>query len=118
MFTTLAESSTHETPNAVMRRYPGNTVAVWRTEMAPGAAGPQHVADLEQVVVVLEGCLDVMIGGQVTTLDPGDAVVLAAGVARRLSNPHGTPVVTLTAATPGGKARVGDGNPVPVPWAA
>jgi len=91
---------------------------MWRTDMAPGAAGPSHVVDREQVVVVLEGHLQVMVGADRHGLAPGDAVALPAGVVRQLANPHDTPVVTLTAAAPGGTARVGDADPVPVPWAA
>jgi len=118
MFATLAGSVMHETPNAVMRRYPGDATAVWRTEMASGAAGPSHVADREQVVVVLEGHLQVMVGADLHRLAPGDAVALPAGMVRQLANPHDAPVVTITAAVPGGTARVGDADAVPVPWAA
>lgn len=32
-------------------------VLALRPEMAPGAAGPSHIVDVEQVVVVLEGTL-------------------------------------------------------------
>ncbi len=118
MFTSLGSSSLHETPNAVMRRYPGTSIAVWRTDMAPGAAGPRHVVDTEQVLVVLEGRLHATVGDAVHTLEAGDAVTLPAQVLRQLANPHDAPAVTLTASVPGGMARVGDADPVPVPWAA
>lgn len=116
MFTTLADSSVHETPNAVMRRYTGRSIAVWRAEMAPGATGPQHVVDVEQVVVVVEGRLLATVAGEARAMAAGDAVALPAGTIRQLANPHDTAVVTLTASTPGGIARVGDAEPVALPW--
>ena len=118
MFTTLRSSSLHQTPNAVMKRYPGTEVAVWRTEMASGASGPEHVIDVYQFVVVLEGRLHATVDGETCTLAPGDAVTLHPGATRRLANPHEVPVVCLTAALPGARARVGDGDQVPVPWGA
>jgi quercetin dioxygenase-like cupin family protein len=86
--------------------------------MAPGAAGPRHVVDREQVVVVLDGHLQVLVGADLHLLAPGDAVALPASAVRQLAKPHDAPLVTMTAATPGGTARVGDADPVPVPWAA
>lgn len=118
MFSTLASSSVHETPNAVMRRYPGTALAVWRTEMAPGASGPHHVVDVEQVVVVLAGRLEATLDGDVRILGPGDAATLPAGSVRQMANPHDAPLITVTAAAPGGRAQVGDAAPVPIPWAA
>ena len=107
-----------ETPNATMDRYEGDTVAVWRTEMAPGAAGPPHVIDVEQVVVVLTGVLAAEVAGAVAVVEAGGSVVLPAGVERVLRNGGDGPLVTLTAGRPGATARVGDAEPVSVPWAA
>lgn len=117
MFTTLDDTAVHATPNATMRRYPGTGVALWRTEMAPSASGPCHRIDTDQVVVVVEGGLDVHLAGEVRPLGPGDAVLLPAGQDRQLVA-GGDGAVTLSAALPGGVAQVGDGDPVVVPWAA
>lgn len=117
MITTLDETEVHVTPNATMRRYPGTEVAVWRTEMAPAARGPLHRIDVDQVVVVLEGGLEVTVDGSVRPLGPGDSMLLAAGCERQLVA-GGAGAVTLSAAVPGGIARVGDGEPVVVPWSA
>ena len=117
MITTFDATTVHTTPNAVMRRYPATTVALWRTEMAPGASGPSHAVDHEQAVVVLHGVLDVAVDGVAQTACAGDAVNIPAGAERRLANRGDTTLVTLTAALPGLVARVADGDPVEVPWA-
>lgn len=118
----LADARRIETPNALMRTYAspsagGAGLAVWRTDMAPGASGPLHRVGTEQVVVVLEGRLGAEVDGAAHVLEAGDAIVLDAGCQRRLSNPGDAPVVTLAVSRPGATATVGDAEPVPIPWA-
>jgi quercetin dioxygenase-like cupin family protein len=112
-----------ETPAATMRTYASPTtenrapVAVWRTEMAAGAAGPVHVVDVDQVVVVVSGQLAAEVDGTAFVVPVGDSALLPAGAERRLTaGPDG--LVTVTASLPGATARVGAGDPVPVPWAS
>lgn len=108
-----------ETPNAVMERFDGSReVALWRTEMAPGAAGPSHIVDLEQVVLVLDGTLTAETPEGERELRSGESLVLPPGVERRLRNAGSTALVTVTSSLPGATARVGDADPVPIPWAA
>lgn len=121
-FVPLAAAREVATPAATMRTYAAPsgpapaTVAVWRTEMGADAAGPQHAVSEDQVLVVLEGTLRALVGEQEHELGPQDAVVLPAGVGRRITaGPDGA--VSLWASLPGATARVGDGDPVPVPWA-
>jgi quercetin dioxygenase-like cupin family protein len=117
----LSEARVTETPAATMRTYaspsmPGDVeLAVWRTEMASGAAGPLHTVDADQVVVVLEGRLAAEVDGVRHEVAAGDSVVLPAGALRRLHAEDGR-LVTLTASTPAVNARVGGADPVPVPW--
>jgi quercetin dioxygenase-like cupin family protein len=117
----LDDARVTETPAATMRTYasptmPGDAdVAVWRTEMGAGVSGPLHAVDSDQVVVVIEGRLSAEIDGRPCQVSAGDSVVLRAGAQRRLTAGEDG-VVTLTASTPGASARVGDGDPVPVPW--
>ena len=117
MLTTLAAARDHTTPNATMRRYAGATIAVWRTEMAPGAIGPLHTIDREQTLVVVEGELTATIAGAVVVAQAGDAVSIPPGVERQLANHGAAMAVAVVAALPGGVARVGDGDPVVIPWA-
>jgi quercetin dioxygenase-like cupin family protein len=115
MITQLDDAAVHATPNATMRRYGGTEVAVWRTEMGSSASGPCHRIDTDQVVVLVEGGLEVRAADEVRVLRPGDAVLLPAGSEWQLvAGDAGA--VTLSAALPGGVARVGDGEPVVVPW--
>lgn len=86
--------------------------------MAPGSAGPSHALSTEQVVVVVSGRLRVALDGEERLLEAGDSVALAAGAERRFSNGGDSPVITVTAAFSGATARVGDGPPAPIPWAA
>jgi quercetin dioxygenase-like cupin family protein len=118
----LADTRQVATPAATMRTYASPSgpaaasVALWRTEMTDGAVGPAHTVSDDQVLVVMEGSLHAVVGGDEFTLGPRDAVVLPAEVERQLiAGPDGA--VTLVASLPGSTARVGDGEPVPVPWA-
>lgn len=119
--TSLADARVVETPAATMRTYASPTmpgaadVAVWRTEMAAGASGPLHAVDTDQVVVVVEGRLSAEVAGHRCSVSTGDSVVLPAGAPRRLTAGEDG-LVTLTASAPAATARVGDGDPVPVPW--
>jgi len=115
---TFPDTAVHSTPNAEMRRYRGDTVAVWRTTMQPGSAGPVHTVDREQVIVVLSGELTATVRDQTVLAGPGDALLLPAGVVRQLRNEGSGPTVTLTSAVPGGRAQVGDNDAVIVPWSA
>jgi len=118
----LADARVVETPAAIMRTYASPTtvvpapVAVWRTEMAAGTAGPLHVVDVDQVVVVVAGQLRAEVGGQEFVVPAGDSALLPAGVERRLGAGAGV-LITVTASQPGASARVGAGDPVAVAWA-
>jgi quercetin dioxygenase-like cupin family protein len=116
----LDDARSTVTPAATMRTYASPTtampadVAVWRTEMPAGSSGPLHTVDTDQVVVVVEGRLAAEVDGRGCQVPAGDSLVLPAGAQRRLTAEDD--VVTLTASTPAATARVGEGDPVPVPW--
>lgn len=118
----LEAARTVETPAAAMRTYASPSVAVsaelsvWRTEMAPGSAGPLHSIDRDHVAVVLAGRLEAEIAGEQVQALPGDCVVLTAGAPRRLTAGDAG-VVMVTCAVPGSTATAGDADPVLVPWA-
>ncbi|QNN51487.1 cupin domain-containing protein [Nocardioides mesophilus] len=120
----LADTRAVATPAATMRTYaapstaPGLPLAVWRTELPAGSAGPLHRIDVDHVVVVVQGTLVAEVDGVRSELPAGDGIVLPAGRPRRLAAGPGADVVTLTSALPGSQAQVGDGDPVAVPWAS
>lgn len=113
----------HETPNAVMHTYAsrsltGTDLAVWSVEMDPGASGPVHTVDGEQILVVIDGELQLNLGGQTRTLRRGMSAVLPAGEERQLVNLAGSPAVTLVSSRSGVRASTAQQDGVPLPWAA
>ena len=122
-YLSLSEARAVETPAATMRTYasPSSStpapVAVWRSELPAGTSGPLHTVDVDHIVVVVEGTLVAEVDGVRHEVVTGDGIKLPAGSVRRLTGGDGT-AVTVTAALPGSTARVGGGDPVPVPWAS
>ena len=112
------------TPAATMRTLASPTtsptmdVAVWRTELPEGDAGPSHAIDGDQLLVVLTGELRVEVEGTAYDVRAGDAVKLPAGAARSVAATGAGAATTLTVGRPGAFATVEDGEPVPVPWTA
>lgn len=80
-----------ETPNAVMTTLasptqgPSRLLSMWKVEMRPGQRGPRHAFDSEQIWHVLDGHAEIVTGGGLVRLGPGDAVVLAAGAERQIT---------------------------------
>jgi quercetin dioxygenase-like cupin family protein len=111
------------TPNATMTTYASPTQgasrqALWRVEMAPGAAGPDHVMAGEQIWTVVDGAARVEVAGDVVELAAGDTIVLPAGVLRRI---HADTERGLGAVVtgPGDDTASGPGrDPVVPPWIA
>jgi len=85
--------------------------------MSPGASGPLHRIDREQVIIVLDGELGIEIDGASSAASRGDSVAVSAGAARQVRNLGESMLVTITAAVPGSLARVDQGEEVQVPWA-
>ncbi|MDL5158432.1 cupin domain-containing protein [Actinomycetospora termitidis] len=118
-----ADTRRTETPNAVMTTYAsptlgGSTQALWQVEMMPGAAGPRHTMDVEQVWTVLRGRATVEVSEEAYDLGPGDSIVLAGGVPRRF---HADPTHGLTALVTGrgaAHAEVPGGATSIPPWIA
>jgi quercetin dioxygenase-like cupin family protein len=112
----------HETPNAVMTTLAsptlnGSGLAVWRVEMEPGATGPEHAVDAEQVLAVTDGELTVLLDGAEHRLVPGDALPLPPGRVRRIVNEGPAAAAAMVSSFPGATATVPGKEPVPIPWA-
>ncbi|MQY06230.1 cupin domain-containing protein [Actinomadura macrotermitis] len=95
-----------ETPNGVMTTVASPTqggtaaLAVWHVDMHPGATGPRHLFDAEQVWTFLTGAASVELGGETLTAGPGDTLLLPADVERQITaGPDG---FTAVAACPAG----------------
>jgi quercetin dioxygenase-like cupin family protein len=112
----------HETPNAVMYTYAsraltGSDLAVWRVEMEPGAVGPVHSVDVEQVLVVLQGALQVDLDGTTYDVGPQRSRVLPANAQRQLSNTSVGSTVAIVSSRSGARASTAERSDVAIPWA-
>jgi transcriptional regulator with XRE-family HTH domain len=73
------------------------TGEVWLLEVAAGAAGSQgpFAVKVPETVVVLEGVLDLQLGGRSETLQAGDALVTTAAPVTGWANPGGVTAQVL-----------------------
>jgi quercetin dioxygenase-like cupin family protein len=112
-----------ETPNAAMTTYAspsqgGSRQALWRVEMAPGASGPVHVMDGEQIWTVLDGAAVVTVDDEQVEAAVGDTVVLEAGRTRRIAADPGRGLTAIVTG-PGADVASGPGRePTVPPWIA
>jgi len=89
--TRIADAPTFETPNATMRtlaspsRYE-STLAVWQATLQPGATGPEHWMNANQVYVVLSGSLAVTIDGTREVAGIGDSIFVPGNALRQIVN--------------------------------
>jgi quercetin dioxygenase-like cupin family protein len=69
----------------------------------PGRATPLHVHDREEeTITVLEGVLDVTVGGEQVSVRPGETVLLPRHVPHRLANNSELPSRYVLVCTPAG----------------
>jgi quercetin dioxygenase-like cupin family protein len=119
---THADATTHTTPNAVMLTYAGPSqgsaeLSVWHVSMQPGASGPAHAIDREQVYLVTDGQLTIEIGGQEHPAAAGDAVIIPAGITRQVRCPDSAPATAVVSMAVGGRVTVGGEDRGLLPWA-
>lgn len=115
-----SESRRTETPNAVMTTLASPTLggaqqALWRVDMRPGAAGPLHTFDAEQVWTVVDGGATVELDGEKHVLVPGDTVVMPAAVSRRVHADPELGFAAIVTAAAGAGASVPGGTDKTVP---
>jgi quercetin dioxygenase-like cupin family protein len=119
---TQADATTHTTPNAVMLTYAGPSqgsaeLSVWHLAMQPGASGPAHAIDREQVYLVTDGHLTIEIGGQEHPAGAGDAVIIPAGITRQVRCPGRAPAAAVVSMATGGRVTVDGEDRGLLPWA-
>ncbi|MBC6460403.1 cupin domain-containing protein [Actinomadura sp. HBU206391] len=119
-----ADSRRTETPNAVMTTFASPSLggagqSLWRVDMNPGAQGPLHLFDVEQIWSVVGGAATVEVDGETFGVGPGDTVVMPPAVPRRVTaDPHAGFAAVVTAAG-GARATLPDGTDKGVPpWIA
>ena len=90
VFASLRELQGKEiAPGAMMRPLAGEHMMVSYVEFVPQAVVPLHSHPHEQIGVVLEGDVEMVIGGERRLLHPGDAYVIPGGVAHSGVAPTG-----------------------------
>ncbi|MFI6924929.1 cupin domain-containing protein [Nonomuraea spiralis] len=119
-----ADSRRSETPSGVMTTFAsptqgGASRSLWRVDAKPGAAGPLHDFDNEQVWSWISGAATVELGEERFAVGAGDTVVMPAHVARQvLADPDAGYTAVVTAAA-GARAISADGADLGTPpWIA
>lgn len=89
----------------------------WRVTMNAGAEGPTHAIDREQVWMPLAGRFEFTADGETVAVAAGGAVVLPAGVVRRVRAAEG-PAEAIVCMAVGGLATIpGNDERHRLPWA-
>jgi len=104
-----------ETPNAVMTTLASPTLggaqrSLWRVDMAPGQSGPPHRFDVEQIWTTIAGAGTVELDGTPHALAPGDTIVIAAGVPRRVLADAQAGFAAIVTAAAEARAAMADGT--------
>ncbi|MEV0379188.1 cupin [Nonomuraea sp. NPDC050643] len=97
----------------------GASRSLWKVEAVPGAEGPVHDFDSEQVWSWIAGAATVELGGETFSVGAGDTVVMPARTVRRvLADPAAGYTAVVTAAA-GARALAPDGADYGTPpWIA
>ena len=97
-------------------------LCAWRLEVAPGSQGVSHTVSREEVLLVLAGSLQVMVGtgadgdGSAEQTGPGDVIVVPPGASLRVDNPGPEPATAWVTTSAGLEATLADGSTVSPPW--
>jgi quercetin dioxygenase-like cupin family protein len=91
----------------------GSGLAVWRMDITPGAAGPVHAYDTEQVWTVIGGRATVDLDGGPVAVAAGDTLVIPAGASRQMiADPQAG--VSAISVTPAGTHAYSPSGPIQV----
>jgi quercetin dioxygenase-like cupin family protein len=92
-------------------------LCAWQLTVPADLRGVAHRPSREEVLLVLDGELQITLDGQSSALHPGDAVLVPAGCELRVDGgPDGASAWVTT--TPGLEAVTADGSRIRPPWAA
>ena len=92
-------------------------LCAWQLTVPPGLRGVAHRPSREEVLLVLDGELQVTLDGISSVLHPGDALLVPAGGWLQVdAGPQG--VTAWVTTTPGLEAVTADGTRISPPWAA
>lgn len=117
-----SEARTTRTPNAVVTTLAAPSqgsgeLSSWRVSMEPGAEGPVHMIDREQVWMPVAGSFAFTVNGDTALVGAGQAAIVPAGVIRQVRVAEG-PAEALVCMAVGGQVTVpGSDERRPLPWA-
>ena len=94
-----------------------DSIAAWRVALEPGAGSPEHAVTRDEVFIVLTGEATFEVAGRRHQVGPGDAICVPPDTAFRLSNAGPEQFAAICCMAAGGQARIGEGDPFPIPWA-
>ncbi len=112
----FGDDGTHITGYASPTRG-SQSVCAWRVALDPGAGSPRHQLTHGEVFIGLSGTARFDIEGRHHTLAAGDAICVPPNTSFALTNEGAEPFTAICCMAAGGQARVGDGDPFPIPWA-
>ncbi|MDR8408360.1 cupin [Nonomuraea sp. 3-1Str] len=119
-----AQARRSETPGGVMTTLASPTQgdatrSVWRVDAKPGAEGPVHDFDVEQVWTWLSGAATVELGEETFGVEAGDTVVMPPHTRRRVLAGAAEGYAAIVTAAAGARAITADGADFGVPpWIA
>ncbi|MER6579795.1 cupin domain-containing protein [Nonomuraea sp. NPDC001023] len=97
----------------------GASRSFWRVDAKPGAQGPRHDFDSEQVWSWLSGGATVELGDERFEVGPGDTVVMPAHVVRRVLADAEAGYAAVVTAAAGARAISAEGADLGTPpWIA
>lgn len=92
-------------------------VSAWKVALDPGAASPRHELTHGEVFIVLDGNARFDVEGRAHELGAGDAICVPPRTWFVISNDGPERFTAICCMAAGGQARIGDGEPFPIPWA-
>ncbi|MFL5865180.1 MAG: cupin domain-containing protein [Solirubrobacteraceae bacterium] len=93
------------------------SIAAWKVSLDPGAGSPVHELTHDEVFLVLSGEASFEVEGRRHRVRPGDAICVPPRTAFALSNRGSEMMTAICCMAAGGRARIGAGDPFPIPWA-
>ncbi|MBV9358933.1 MAG: cupin domain-containing protein [Chloroflexi bacterium] len=89
---------------------------VWRVSLGARTPAAPHALDHEEIIVGLHGRAVARIAAEETAVGPGDTIIVPAGAAFSLANPHPEPFEAVAVLPVGARASLADGQWFAPPW--
>ena len=93
------------------------SVAAWQVALDPGVSSPEHRLTHDEVFIVLSGEATFEVEGRRHQVGGGDAICVPPDISFRLCNAGAERFTAICCMAAGGQARIGNGEPFPIPWA-